>query len=440
MRVTAIRQFLYAALLLLLPVMALAGPKIERVVGTSGVEAWLVREPKIPMIALQAVWRGGSATDPVGLEGRAALAADLLTEGAGDLDAEAFQAALRADAISLDASADRDYVTLSLRTLSDRRERAFALLAQTLMQARFDAEPIARLKAQATVSVQRASTSPSSIANNRFMATAFPGHPYGRPAQASVESLERLTAQDFAAFTGAVLARRNLVIGVVGDISADELKKLLDASFGKLPLEPKLTLPAVAVPKVEAKPIVVSFANPQSIVLFGSPGLLRDDPDYYAGTVLNYVLGGGGFNSRLTEEIREKRGLVYSVSTGLQPMPAAGLFAGSLSTRNDQVGQALDLVRQSLHAVARDGITDEELANAKAYLTGSFPLRLSSNSAIAGMLAAMQLIGLGMDYIDRYPEYIRAVTAADIRRVAQRLFAGGDLLVVVVGEPTGLGG
>ncbi|MBP7065980.1 pitrilysin family protein [Ferrovibrio sp.] len=434
------RVFIAALLVALLPLATLAGPKIERVVGASGVEAWLVREPKIPMIALQAVWRGGSASDPAGLEGRAELAAALLDEGAGDLAAEDFQAALRADAISLGAGVDRDYVTLNLRTLSERRDRAFALLAQMLTQPRFDAEPVARIKSQLLVAAQRALASPSSIANNRFMANAFPGHPYGRPAQASPESLERLGRDDAAAFIGGVLARRNLVIGVVGDITPEELKRLLDQSFGKLPLEPTLTLPQVAVPQVAPKPIVIPYANPQSIVLFGGRGLLRDDPDYYAATVLNYVLGGGGFNSRLTEEIREKRGLVYSVSTGMQPMPAAGLFAGSLSTRNDQVGQALALVREQLQAVARDGISETELTNAKAYLTGSFPLRLSSNAAIAGMLSAMQLANLGMDYIDRYPDYINAVTAADIRRVAERLFASGDLLVVVVGEPVGLGG
>ncbi|WP_430395476.1 M16 family metallopeptidase [Ferrovibrio sp.] len=434
------RRWFLALVVLLLPLAAQAGPKIERVVGASGVEAWLVREPKIPMIALQAVWRGGSATDPTGLEGRAAVAADLLTEGAGDLDAEAYQSALRADAISIDASADRDYLSLNLRTLSEKRERAFELLAQTLTQPRFDAEPIQRVKAQALVAAQRARTSPGSIANNRFMAIAFPGHPYGRPAQASAESLERLSAGDFGAYVKSVLARRNLVIGVVGDIAPEELKRLLDLSFGKLPLEPQLELPGKTVPQVAAKPVVVPYANPQSIVLFGAPGLLRDDPDYYAATVLNYVLGGGSFSSRLMEEIREKRGLVYSVSTGLQPMPAAGLFAGSLSTRNEQVGQALGLVRENLLTLARDGLTDSEIANAKAYLTGSFPLRLSSNSAIAGMLTAMQLAGLGMDYIDRYADYINAVTPDDIRRVAQRLFANGDLLVVVVGEPGGLGG
>lgn len=167
---------------------------------------------------------------------------------------------------------------------------------------------------------------------------------------------------------------------------------------------------------------------------------MREDPDYYAASVLNYVLGGGGFNSRLTEEIREKRGLVYSVGTQLHPMLSAGLFTGSLSTRNDQAGQALGLVREAFARIALDGITEQELADAKAYLTGSFPLRLTSNGAIAGLLAAMQASNLGVDYIDRYPEYIEAVRIEDVRRVAQRLFASGDLLVVVVGKPAGIDG
>ncbi len=434
------RIVVVSLLLLILPLAALAGPRIERVVGESGVEAWLVREPKIPMIALQAVWRGGSATDPEGLEGRAEFAASLLDEGSGEMSAEMFQEALRADAISLGAGVDRDYLTVNLRTLSEKRERAFSLLAQMLTQPRFDDEPMARMKAQLLAAAQRAQTAPGSIANNRFMAAAFPDHPYGRPAQAPAASLEKLGRDEAAAYLGNVLARRNLVIGVVGDVAPEELKRLLDLGFGKLPAEPKLAVPPVVVPKVVAKPIVVPFENPQSMVLFGGPGLLRDDPDYYAGTVLNYVLGGGGFNSRLTEEIREKRGLVYSVGTGLQPMPAAGLFAGSLSTRNEQVAQALALVRDQLARIAKDGVSEQELIDAKAFLTGSFPLRLSSNAAIAGMLSAMQLANLGPDYIDRYPDYINAVNLEDIRRVAARLFASGDLLVVVVGKPAGIGG
>ncbi|MBX3454624.1 pitrilysin family protein [Ferrovibrio sp.] len=427
-------------LVLLLPGIAFAGPRIERVTSASGIEAWLVREPKIPMLALQAMWRGGTASDPEGQQGRAALAADLLTEGAGDLDAEAFQSALRDGAISLDFDASRDYLSLSLRVLNDQRQRAFDLLAQALTAPRFDDEPIARVKAQAEAAARRALNNPGSMVNRRFLATAFPNHAYGRESSPTLESLPNLQRADFAAYSRAVLARKNLVIGVVGDISPDELRKLLDASFGKLPAESSLVQPPVIVPKTTAKPLIVSYDNPQSMVVFGGPGLLRDDPDYYVATVLNYVLGGGGFNSRLTEEIREKRGLVYSVGTQLHPMLSAGLFMGSLSTRNDQAGQALALVREAFARIAQEGITDQELADAKAYLTGSFPLRLTSNGAIAGMLAAMQASNLGPDYIDRYAEYIEAVRIEDIRRVAQRLFASGDLLVVVVGKPAGIDG
>ena len=433
-------RLFFLLMLILLPNLAFAGPRIERVISATGIEAWLVREPKIPMLSLQAMWRGGTASDPLGQEGRAALAADLLTEGAGDLDAESFQTALRDGAIDLGFDAGRDYLSLSLRTLNDQRQRAFELLAMAMTAPRFDDEPVARVKAQAEAGARRALNNPGSLVNRRFMATAFPGHAYGRDSSPTLESLPNLQRADFAAYARAALARKNLVIGVVGDITPDELRKLLDASFGKLPAESSLVQPPLVVPKTAAKPIIVPYDNPQSIVIFGGPGLLRDDPDYYAASVLNYVLGGGGFNSRLTEEIREKRGLVYSVGTQLHPMLSAGLFLGSLSTRNDQAGQALGLVREAFARIALEGITEQELNDAKAYLTGSFPLRLTSNGAIAGLLAAMRASNLGPDYIDRYPEYIDAVRLEDVRRVAQRLLASGNLLVVVVGKPVGIDG
>lgn len=417
---------------------AMAGPRIERVVSASGVEAWLVREPKIPMLALQAVWRGGASGDAPGQEGRASLATALLTEGAGPLDAEAFQSALRDGAISLGFGSDRDFVSLSIRTLTTQRERAFELLRLALTAPRFDGEPVARLKAQAETAARRARTSPGSLGNEKFMALAFPDHPYGRNTSPQLESLPRLQATDFRAFTDAVLARRNLHVAVVGDITAEELARLLDESFGKLPAEPAIVPTLKVTSQVAPKPVIVPFANPQSLVLFGAPGLVREDPDYYAASLLNYVLGGGGFNSRLMEEIREKRGLVYNVSTQLHPMQASGMVMGSLSTRNDQVAEALKLVRANLRQVATEGISSRELAEAKAYLTGSFPLRLGSNAAIAGMVSAMQVSGLGMDYIERYPQFIEAVTAADIKRVAARLFGDDRLLVVVVGQPTGM--
>lgn len=419
---------------------AAAGPKIEKIRTPGGIEVWFVREPAIPIIALQAAWRGGSASDPVGKEGLAALTTDLLTEGAGDLNADEFQDAMREKAISLSFGADRDYITLGLRTLSEHSERAFDLLRLAMTAPRFDEEPVARLRARALVSYQRGRTNPNVLAGERFADRAFPGHPYGLRSAPTPESLEKITTADFAAFTKQALARDNLLIGAVGDIEPDYLAQLVDDSFGRLPDKATLPLPAPATLQTPAAPEIIQFPNPQSVVLFGAPGLLRDDPDWYAATVLNNALGGGSMSSRLFEEVREKRGLVYSIGTQLTPYKAAGLFSGSLATSNAQVGAALQLVRDEFARIVREGLTPEELAASKAYLTGSFPLRLSSNAAIAGMLVAMQISGLGTDYIEQYPKLINAVTAEDVRRVAQRLLDRENLLVVVVGQPVGLGG
>lgn len=436
----SIRNLAVGLVLALSAATAWAGPKIDQIRTPAGITVWLVREPAIPMLALQASWRGGSSSDPVGQEGLANLAMGLLTEGAGSLDADAYQVAMQEKAISIDFSADRDYASVSLRTLIQHRDRAFELLKLAMTVPRFDDEPLGRVKAQARVAYERSRQNPNSLAGERFAQLAYGNHPYGRRSSATTESLERIGKPQLSSFTQALLARRNLVIGAVGDISVADLTRLVDASFGSLPAEPQVTLPSPVVPQTAAAPVVIPFPNPQSIVIFGAPGIAREDADWYAATVLNQVIGGGGMASRLFEEVREKRGLVYSVSTQLAPYKAASLVAGSLATSNAQVGDALKLVRAELSRVARDGVTDAELEAAKSFMTGSFPLRLSSNAAIAGMLVAIQNTGLPADYIDVYPTLIRAVTQEDIRRVAQRLFGSDDYLVVVVGQPAGLGG
>ncbi|HEX6958603.1 MAG TPA: pitrilysin family protein [Ferrovibrio sp.] len=419
---------------------AQASPKIERIKTPGGIEVWFVREPSIPMLALNAAWRGGAASEPADKQGLASLTTALLTEGAGDLGPDDFQNALRKQAIALDFDADRDYVTLSLRTLSEHRERAFELLRMAMTAPRFEDEPINRIKAGARVSYERSRSNPNALAGERFSKAAFGDHPYGRRTSATAESLERIGREDFVAFSRQVLARDDLLIAAVGDIAPEELARLVDESFGKLPEKAQVTLPPRVAPKTPASPAVVSFPVPQSVVLIGAPGIAREDPDWYAASVLNQVLGGAGMSSRLFEELREKRGLVYSVGTQLIPYKSAALFSGSFATSNKDVAAALQLVRDEFKRVAKDGVTEAELQAAKDYLTGSFPLRLTSDAGIAGTLLAMRISGLPIDYIDRYPALVRSVSADDIKRVAHRLFDREDFLVVVAGQPVGLGG
>jgi zinc protease len=417
-----------------------AAAKVERVVSPGGIEAYLLSEPSIPFLSLSLHFRGGAALDPVGKEGLAYMVSGLLDEGAGDLDSQAFRTELEDRAIRLSFDAGRDEFTGRLKTLTRHRARAFELLRLALTEPRFDAEPVERIRNQIQADLRRRTEDPEYLAGLTWFATAFAEHPYGRPVEGSVESVAAIATADLGRFVADRLARDNLVVGVAGDVTAAELGPLLDRAFGDLPAHSApYRLEERAAP-ADAGTVVLRRHVPQSQVLFGQEGLARDDPDFYAGYVTNHILGGGGFTSRLTEEVREKRGLAYSVYSYLYPMEFGPLWLGGLGTANAAVGQAVEVVREQLARMAAGEISQAALDDARTYLTGSFPLRLTSNDAIAGTLVAMQVDDLGLDYLERRNDYIEAVTLADVRRVAARLYHPDRLLVVVVGEPEGLQG
>jgi zinc protease len=410
---------------------------IERVVSPGGIEAWLVREPAVPLIAVDFAFAGGAVQDPAGKAGTANLTASLLDDGAGDLDSKAFADRLERKAIELGFRADRDNVRGSLRTLSENRDEAFELLRLSLTAPRFDPSNVELNRAQILSSLRRASTSPGDIANKRWWETAFEGHPYGRPVDGTLESVPTITIADLRAYTHRVLARQNLKIAVVGDIDAETLKPLLDRVFGALPEKPDLTPIENAAPQGLGRRIVVKLDVPQAVVDFGGPGIARKDPDFMTAYVVNHILGGGAFSSRLYQEVREKRGLAYSVSDSLIWLDHAALFIGGTATRADRTGEALDLIEKEIHRLAEAGPTAAELAEAKNYLNSSFALNLDTSSKIAGLLVQLQLDDLGIDYISKRPAMIGAVTLDGARRVAKRLLDSG-LLVTVVGKPEGI--
>ena len=410
---------------------------IERVVSPGGIEAWLVREPAVPLIAVDFAFAGGAVQDPAGKAGTANLTASLLDDGAGDLDSKAFADRLERKAIELGFRADRDNVRGSLRTLSENRDEAFELLRLSLTAPRFDPSNVELNRAQILSSLRRASTSPGDIANKRWWETAFEGHPYGRPVDGTLESVPTITIADLRAYTHRVLARQNLKIAVVGDIDAETLKPLLDRVFGALPEKPDLTPIENAAPQGLGRRIVVKLDVPQAVVDFGGPGIARKDPDFMTAYVVNHILGGGAFSSRLYQEVREKRGLAYSVSDSLIWLDHAALFIGGTATRADRTGEALDLIEKEIHRLAEAGPTAAELAEAKNYLNSSFALNLDTSSKIAGLLVQLQLDDLGIDYISKRPAMIGAVTLDGARRVARRLLDSG-LLVTVVGKPEGI--
>lgn len=413
--------------------------EIQALTSPGGVAAWLVSEPSIPMISLELAFRGGSALDPEGKEGLAHMVSGLLDEGAGEMDGLTFQRRLEELAIGLSFSASFDTFRVTLKTLSKNRDEAFRLLGLALARPRFEETAVERIRQQIRTGLIRSLEDPDTIANRRWFAEAFPDHPYGRPSGGTLESIGAITGDDLGAFAAGRLARDNMVVGAVGDIDGAELGRLLDLALSGLPAASKPYRIAEIRPAAGDGVIVVKKDIPQSVVVFGRAGIKRDDPDYYAAYVMNYVLGGGGFSSRLTEEVREKRGLAYSVYSYLYPLDHAGLMLGGVATANARVAESVRIIRAELERLRRDGITERELADAKTYLNGSFPLRLSSNRRIANILVAIQLEDLGIDYLERRADLINAVSLLDVARVTARLIEPRDLIVVVVGDPVGLG-
>jgi zinc protease len=410
---------------------------IERVVSAGGVEAWLVDEPAVPLIAVDFAFVGGAVQDPAGKGGTANLAASMLDSGAGDLDSKAFQDRLERKAIEMSFSAERDNIRGAMRTLTENRDEAFDLLRLAVTAPRFDAADVELNRAQILSMLRRETTSPGDIASRRWWETAFQGHPYGRPVNGSLESVPNIAISDLTAYTHRVLARANLKIAVVGDIDAATLKPLLDRVFGSLPAVPELTPIANITPQGLGRRIVVNLDVPQAVVDFGGPGIARKDPDFMAAYTVNHILGGGSSNSRLYQEVREKRGLAYSVSDSLVWLDHASVFLGGTATRADRTADTVDIIEKEIHRLAASGPTETELAGAKNYLNSSFVLNLDTSTKIASMLVQLQLDDLGVDYFTRRSAMIEAVTLDDAKRVAKRLLDNG-MLVTVVGKPAGV--
>jgi len=395
------RSIVRRAVVALLALPLLAAPAlattIERVVSPGGIEAWLVHEPAVPMIAIDFAFVGGAAQDAPGKGGTASLVASLLDEGAGDLDAKTFHARLERKAIELGFQAERDTLRGTLRTLTENKDEAFEYLRLAVTQPRFDQSDVEVIRAQMLSMLRRATTSPTDIANLRWWQVAFADHPYGRPVNGTLESVPTVTIADLKDYTHRVLARENLKVAVVGDIDAETVKVMLDRVFGGLPAQPELKPVADVSPQGLGRRIVVKVDVPQAVVAFGGPGIARKDPDFMAAYIVNHILGGGAFSSRLYQEVREKRGLAYSVYDSLVWLNHSALFLGGTATRADRAGETLDVIDKEIHRLANEGPTADELAKAKAYLNGSFVLNLDTSSKIAALLVQLQLDGLGID-------------------------------------------
>ncbi|ARP99952.1 M16 family metallopeptidase [Pseudorhodoplanes sinuspersici] len=414
---------------------AQAMTKIERVVSPGGIEAWLVREPSVPLVAMEFSFKGGANQDPSDKPGVSYMTAATLDEGAGDLDAKAFQQRLERNAIELSFRASRDELRGTLKVMTNKQDEGYDLLRQSLTAPRFDAEPVERVRAQMLTALKRETTSPNDISARLWWRTAFPGHPYSQPTNGSLDSVPVIVRDDLKAYAGRVLARDNLKIGVVGDIDAKQLGVVLDRVFGGLPAKADLRkLPEAKMQSI-GKKLEVELDVPQTVVSFGGLGVPRKDPDFIPAYIVNHILGGGSFSSRLYNEVREKRGLAYSVYSYLLPLDATALFMGATQTRADRANETVGLIEQEIKRLAENGPTQDELDKSKSYLRGSYALNFDTSTKIAAQLVQLQVDDLGIDYWERRNGLIEAVTLDDVKRVAKRLLDGGVLVTMVGRAP-----
>ncbi len=422
------------AVSLMLSILSIAqAVEIKTVISKSGIKALLVENYTVPLIAVSFSFKGGTTQDLVGKGGTAQLLSNMLDEGAGEIKSQAFQEALDDNGMSYSFGAGADYFSGSIKTLKEAAPQSFKLLAAMLNKPRFDLDPIERMKATHLNSMKAQETNPQAIAGKAFRKAVYKDHPYSRKSTGTIETMGALTGTDLENFRKRIFARDNLVIGVVGAISADELKIMLDQVFGDLPEKSQLT-PVPEFKVTTGENIHVEFDTPQTNIRLALPGIKRDDPDFYTAYLVNYILGGGSFSSRLYEEVREKRGLAYGVYSYLGTYDRAGIVGGATATRSERTKKTLDVILVEFSRMAKDGPTAEELEKAKKYIIGSYAIsNLDTSGKIAGVLVAIQQANLGIDYIDKRAEYISSVTLEDARRLATQLF-GGKPTIITVGK------
>jgi len=411
---------------------------VQKVSASCGVEAWLVESYAVPLISLEFCVRGGASQDPAGKEGLANLLAGTLDEGAGDLDSRAFHRAIEDLAIHLGFNADADSLSGHFQTLSRNAPQAFQLFAQALNAPRFDEDAVERVRGQIAAGLKREAFDPETMAGKAFRKAAFAGHAYARPTRGELSTVESLSRRDLGALRARVFARDNIKIAVVGAIDAATLASRLDALLsGWADKADLVATPDTEIASVGARK-VVDLDVPQATLRFGRPGLAKADPDYFAAVTVNHILGGGAFTSRLFNEVREKRGLAYSVYSQLHEYDHCPALLGAAATKNERAGETLDVIEAQCRELSEAGPSAEELDKAKKFLIGSYALRFDTSTKIASQLVRIQLDGYDPSYLDERNRRIEAVTLEDAKRAAKRLLGDGRLLVAAVGRPEGI--
>jgi zinc protease len=432
-----IRLFIATLISLLAALPALAAVKIQEVKSPGGITAWLVEEHSIPFTAMEIRFRGGASLDAPGKRGAINLMTALIEEGAGNLDSRAFAAAQESLACTFRFDVGDDALAVSAKFLTENRDQATDLLRSALTETRFDADAIERVRQQVLSIIKSDQADPSAIASLAYHHAAWGDHPYGTSTNGTEDSVTALTRDDILDAKARVMTRDRLYVGVVGDITAEELGPLLDKILGGLPATGAPMPPRVDY-RLKPGVQIVDLATPQSIAYFGQPGIRLEDPDYFAAYVVNQILGGDGLSSRLMTELRERRGLTYGVKTYVAPADLGESIVGQFASDNAKMAEAVGLVQQEWARLADKGVTQTELDDAKTYMTGAYPLRFDGNATIANILVGMQMNGFPIDYAETRNDRINAVTLDDANRVARKWFRPDQLGFVVTGQPAGL--
>lgn len=415
-----------------------AATDIQTLTTKRGIDAWLVEDHNIPFVALEIRIKGGTSIEPMDQRGIVNLMMGLLEEGSGAMDARAFSMARDSLAANFGYDAYSDAVSISARFLTENRDQAIALLRQSIVDPRFDQDAIDRVRGQVESIIQSQEKNPDEMVSRAWDSEAYGNHPYASQDIGTADTLATITAKDLKDIHRDIMVQDRVLVSAVGDISAAELSDMIDDLLGDLPISSPLPFPDRAVIGLKSGVRVIPFETPQSVILFGSEGINRNDPDFFAAFVLNTIFGGGNFENRLMIELREKRGLTYGVGTYLSSRDYADLFVGKFATANDRVGEAIQVVQDVWRDIAANGVTQDELDQAKTYLTGAYPLRFDGNAEIANILIGMQYDGLTPDYVKNRNDFINAVSLQDVKRVAERVIQPEALRFMIVGSPQGL--
>jgi zinc protease len=410
---------------------------IQQVTSPGGIKAWLVEDHGIPFTSLAIDFKGGTSLDRPGKRGAVNLMTALIEEGSGKLDSQGFAAARDALAASFSFDSDPDAVSVSAKFLTENRDQAMALLHDALVNPIFDQPSVDRVREQVLSNLRSDAKDPSAIATNLERARSFGDHPYGSDGSGTIDSVTALTRDDIVTANKDALALDRITVGAAGDITADELGALLDKLFAGLPAT-GAPQPTRVDPVLKGGVTVQPFPGPQTTVVFGQGGMAFSNPDYYTASVLNEIIGGGRFTARLMSEVREKRGLTYGIGTSLANFEHSEVLMGQFQASNDKVAEAIKVIRDQWALIAKEGVSQQELDDAKTYMTGAYPLRFDGNSRIASILVGMQSLGLPADYPKTRNARIEAVTLADVKRVAAELIKPDGLHFIAVGQPTGV--